>query len=140
VSLQVIVYVLTALSAVVVVLTRLRLRAESGAGRVGVPQSILNIHTGSGTLGLLAWVTFLVAPADSAAGGSVVGILGLGLLWVTTVCGLLILTRWLPTRGRHASGASEDEWSEGPGLSVLAHVGLLVGVCVFTGAYLFEAV
>ena len=36
--------------------------------------------------------------------------------------------------------SSEDSWSEGPGLSILAHVGMLVGVCVFTWAYLTSAV
>ena len=48
--------------------------------------------------------------------------------------------RWLPSRGKHAPTATEDTWSEGPGLSVLAHVGMLVGVCVFTWAYLTSAV
>ena len=56
------------------------------------------------------------------------------------MAGLLILVRWLPSHGRHASGASEDTWSEGPGLSVLAHVGMFVGVCVFTWAYLTSTV
>ena len=49
--------------------------------------------------------------------------------------GLLILLRWLPSQGKHATGARDDTWSEGPGLSVLAHVGLLVGVLVFTWYY-----
>ena len=52
----------------------------------------------------------------------------------------MLLVRWIPSRGRHASNAIEDTWSEGPGLSVLAHVGLLVGVLVFTFAYLTSAV
>ena len=46
----------------------------------------------------------------------------------TAVAGLLILVRWLPSRGKHAAEAREDTWSEGPGLSILAHVGMLVGV------------
>jgi amino acid permease len=60
--------------------------------------------------------------------------------WITVVAGLLILVRWLPSSGKHASSGTEDTWSEGPGLSVLAHVGMLVGVCVFTYAYLTAAV
>ena len=56
------------------------------------------------------------------------------------MAGLLILVRWLPTRGKHASDGSEDSWSDGPGLSILAHVGMLVGVCVFTWAYLTSVV
>jgi len=54
---------------------------------------------------------------------------------VVTLAGLLILVCWLPSSGRHAVEAREDSWSEGPGLSVLAHVGMLVGVLVFTYAY-----
>jgi hypothetical protein len=46
----------------------------------------------------------------------------------------------MPSRGRHASQGGQDTWSEGPGLSILAHVGMLVGVAVFTYAYLTSAV
>ena len=53
---------------------------------------------------------------------------------------LLLLGRWLPTRGRHADDKATDSWGSGPGLSVLAHVGMLVGVVVFTYAYLTSAV
>jgi hypothetical protein len=56
------------------------------------------------------------------------------------VFGLMILVRWLPSRGKHSSAPVLDEWSEGPALSILAHVGMLVGVCVFTWAYLTSAV
>ena len=91
--------VLTVLAAVVVVLTRVRLANDEGsAGRLSIPQSLLN---------MLFW-------------------------WVTVVAGLLILARWLPAKGRHSSGPSADTWGEGPGLSILAHVGLLVGVIIFT--------
>jgi hypothetical protein len=48
--------------------------------------------------------------------------------------------RWLPSHGKHASGGRQDSWSDGPGLSVLAHVGMLVGVGVFTWAYLTAVV
>ncbi len=68
------------------------------------------------------------------------GILALAFWWVVVVAGLLILVRWLPSGGKHASTGVEDTWSEGPGLSILAHVGMLVGVCVFTYAYLTSAV
>ena len=138
-SLQVVVYVLTALAAVVVVLTRLRLRNDEGAGRHQVGSGLLNLHTVAGTLALLAWVAFLVGGEDASWTG-LVGIVALGFWWVTVMAGLLLLVRWLPSRGRHASGGVEDSWSEGPGLSVLAHVGLLVGVLVFSYAYLTSAV
>ncbi|HEX6150413.1 hypothetical protein [Nocardioides sp.] len=135
-SVEIIVYILTALAAVVVVLTRLRLGgSEHGAGRADVGSALLNIHTGAGVLALAVWVTYLVAPDDSPVGGELAGIIGIALWWVVTVAGLLVLVRWLPSRGRHAVEAMEDSWSEGPGLSVLAHVGMLVGVLVFTYAY-----
>jgi uncharacterized membrane protein len=137
VSTQVIVYVLTALAAVVVVLTRLRLgKDDGGAGRLAVPRGLVHAHFGVGLLALVVWLVFLIAPADSTAGGSAVGIVALAFWWVVVVVGLLILVRWLPSHGKHASGGREDSWSEGPGLSVLAHVGMLVGVAVFTWAYL----
>lgn len=137
----VVVYVLTGLAAVVVVLTRLRLgRGRQGAGRHEVGRSLLNVHTGAGALALLSWVTFLVAPEDSAAGGGLVGIVALGLWWLVSLAGLLVLVRWLPSRGKHASEGRTDSWSEGPGLSILAHVGMAVGVGVFTWAYLQQVV
>ena len=135
-SIEVIVYILTALAGVVVVLTRLRLgKQEGGAGRVSVGATLLNLHTVAGTLALVVWVAYLVADEETALGGELAGIIGLALWWVVTLAGLLILVRWVPSRGRHATSAKEDTWSEGPGLSILAHVGMLVGVLVFTYAY-----
>lgn len=140
-STEVIVYVLTALAAVVIALTRLRLgRDEGGAGRLQMPRRLLDVHTAAGVAALVVWIVFLVAPEDSTPGGATVGIAALALWWVVVVVGLLILVRWLPSRGRHASAGQEDDWSEGPGLSFLAHVGMLVGVVVFTWAYLTSAV
>lgn len=140
-STEVIVYVLTALAAVVIVLTRLRLaRGEGAAGQVQIGGGLLLVHTVVGVLALLAWLVYLVFPSDSVLGGDVVGILAIGLWWVVALVGLLILARWLPSKGRHATAAAEDTWSEGPGLSVLAHVGMAVGVLVFTFAYLTSAV
>ena len=124
-----VVYVLTALAAVVVVLTRLRLTKDAAAGRHQVGLGILNVHTFCGVLALVGWVVFLVGEDD------LVGVVALAFWWLTTFAGLLILLRWLPSRGRHATGVRDDTWSEGPGLSILAHVGLLVGVLVFTWFY-----
>lgn len=139
--LEVLVYVLTPLAAVVVVLTRLRLsRDGSAAGRLQISHRLLLLHTGAGALALVLWVLFLAFPADSLLGGSAAGIVAIGLWWVTTVAGLLILARWLPARGKHAQPAATDSWSNGPWLSVLAHVGLLVGTLVFTYAYLTSTV
>ena len=141
-STELIVYVLTGLAAVVIVLTRLRLgRDEGGAGRADVGRTTLNVHTGAGVLALAAWALFLFGDESLGEDRSAqVGILALSLWWIVVIAGLLILVRWLPTHGKHASTGTEDEWSEGPGLSLLAHVGMLVGVCVFTYAYLTSAV
>ncbi len=120
--------VLTVLAAVVVVLTRVRMSRNDGeaAGRLSIPKDLLNTHTVAGVLALLTWTAFLVT------GTTVVGWIGLVLWWVTVVAGLLILARWMPARGRHSSGPVADTWGEGPALSILAHVGLLVGVGIFT--------
>jgi uncharacterized membrane protein len=123
-----IVYVLTFLSAVVVVLTRVRLSQARAAGQHQVGMGTVNAHTAFGVPAVLLWVAFLATGHDS----SLVGVVALFFYWLTTVVGLLILWRWKPSRGRHASGTADDSWSEGPGLSILAHVGMLVGVLVFT--------
>jgi hypothetical protein len=135
VPLSVIVYVLTALAAVVVVLTRARLRGGRGAGRAYVGRRLLSVHTVAGVLAVVLWLVFLLLPDDTSY-GSTIGIVALGLWWVTALAGLMVLLRWLPSHGKHSSEASEDSWSDGPGLSVLAHVGMFVGVIVFTYAYL----
>lgn len=139
-SLEVVVYILTALAGVVVVLTRLRLRGEQGAGRYKLGNGLVNLHSVAGGLAFVVWVVFLVAGEDTPVGGPLSGIVALGLWWITVIAGLLLLVRWLPSHGRHSNDVREDSWSEGPGLSILAHVGLLVGVLVFTFAYLTAAV
>lgn len=119
--------VLTVLAAVAVVLTRVRLaRDEGSAGRISFPTWLLNLHTAAGVPALLLWTAFLVT------GTTLLGWLGVLLWWVTVIAGLLILARWLPAKGRHSSDPSADTWGEGPGLSILAHVGLLVGAVIFT--------
>jgi hypothetical protein len=124
-----VVYVLTFLAAVVVALTRIRLMKDSAAGRHQVGLGILNVHTFCGVLALVGWVVYLVGASD------LVGVVALAFWWLTALAGLLILLRWLPSRGKHATGARDDTWSEGPGLSILGHVGMFVGVLVFTWFY-----
>ena len=141
-STEIVVYVLTALAAVVIVLTRLRLgRGVEGAGRLDIAHAPVNVHTGAGVLALVAWVTFLLTDGRLSEGTvSVIGIFAVLLWWIVALAGLLILVRWLPSRGKHAADATEDTWSEGPGLSLLGHLGMVVGVAVFTYAYLFDKV
>lgn len=127
--------ILTVLAAIAVALTRVRLGDDRGAaGRLSTPPRLLDMHTYPGTVALVAWVLFLVL--DIAW----LGLLGLVAWWVTVLAGLLILARWLPAKGRHSSGPTADTWSEGPGLSLLAHVGLLVGVTVFTVLFVVGAI
>ena len=128
---ELIVYVLTFLSAVVVVLTRVRLSQQEAAGQHQVGMGTVNLHTGFGVVGVLAWVFFLLTGHDM----SLVGVVALFFYWLTALVGMMILLRWMPSRGRHASDSTDDSWSEGPGLSILAHVGMLVGVLVFTWFY-----
>jgi hypothetical protein len=118
--------VLTALSAIVVVLTRVRLSKDEGAGRLSIPRGLLNLHTAAGVPALLVWGAFLYTEI------TLLGWVGLALWWVTVVAGLLLLARWMPAKGKHSSSPAVDTWGEGPGLSILAHVGLLIGVAIFT--------
>jgi hypothetical protein len=122
--------VLTVLAAVVVVLTRVRFaRGDGPAGRLSIPGKVLNMHTYAGVLALGTWTAFLVT------GIGWLGVAALAAWWLTVIAGLMILARWLPAKGRHSSAPRADTWGEGPGLSVLAHLGLLVGVVVFTVLY-----
>ena len=140
-STSLLVYILTALAAVVVVFTRLRLRRDApAAGRSNIARGPVTVHTVAGVLALVTWTTFLAA--GDALGENVlslVGIVALVLWWIVVVAGLLVLARWLPARGRHATPAADDRWWS-PWLSLLGHVGMLGGVVVFTYAYLVNAV
>ncbi len=138
---SVVVYVLTALAAVVVVLTRVRLRGESQpGGRTRIARRPLDVHTGAGVLALVTWTTFLVG-RDSLGedARSLIGIAALLCWWVVVGAGLLILMRWLPARGRHASPVVTGTWFA-PALSLVGHVGMLLGVLYFTYAYLISGV
>ena len=139
-SFPIVVWILTALAAVAIVLTRLRLSGDDAAGRFSISRRLPVAHFVGGTLALVLWVGVLVAPDDTLVGGPAVGILAIAFWWITAICGLLILARWLPAKGRHVPEASGDTWSDGPGLSLLAHLGMVVGVLVFTYAYLTAAV
>jgi hypothetical protein len=123
---------LTALGAVVVLITRVRLGGTvvdgtgHGAGRHGYSAVLLTLHTIVGVLTLVGWV---VALATGRRGIALVMLTG---WWLLTVIGLLLLARWLPSGGRHSEDTKSDAWGSGAGLSVLGHVGMLVGVCYFT--------
>src|SRR5436190_616497 len=126
---KVISFILLALAVVLVVLTRRRLAKadEPGAGRLDIPITVVNLHTILGGLAIVLFGGYLLLGLDW-----VVGFLGLLLWWATTVVGLLILMRWLPAKGKHASEGATDEWTEGPWLSMVGHLGALVGAIVWT--------
>jgi len=126
VTLDNVLWMLTALAAVVVLLTRMRLSADHQAGHAQIPMSVLNAHTVMGVAALGVWGYYLNAPTD---------LLGLGALtawWIEAMIGVLILARWLPGSGRHAAPATDDSWAQGPSLSILGHVGMVLGVAFFT--------
>lgn len=133
---EVLVYLLTALALVAIVLTRVRLAGDSGGGRVRVSDALLRAHSVVGSCALVIWLVFLVGGdflGETASG--IIGILALAFWWSFAVIALGLLARWLPSRGRHAVQEQDDRWNSGPALSFLAHLGTLVGVAVFTYAY-----
>ncbi|MEU4289853.1 hypothetical protein AB0E63_16635 [Kribbella sp. NPDC026596] len=123
---------LTALGAVVVLLTRVRLGGTvvdgtgHGAGRAGYSASLLRVHTIVGVLTLLGWVVALVTDQRAIA------LVVLAGWWLLAIVGLLLLARWLPSGGKHSEDAQGDAWGSGAGLSLLGHVGMVVGVGYFT--------
>jgi hypothetical protein len=123
---------LTALGAVVVLITRVRLGGTvvdgtgHGAGRHGYSAMLLRLHTLVGVITLIGWVVALVT------GRRAIALVILAGWWLLTVVGLLLLARWLPSGGKHSEDAQSDSWGSGAGLSVLGHVGMLLGVCYFT--------
>ena len=121
------VWMLTALAAVVVMLTRSRLIAtEKQSGVTETPHGLLNTHTSLGVVALATWIAWLVGAPR------LVGWVAVVAWWAVVVIGLLVLARWVPTRGRHATAATNDGWAHGPWLSALGHIGMLLGISFFT--------
>ncbi len=136
VTLSELAWMLTALAAVVVLLTRIRLAsaAHRPAGRSDFSRSVLTTHTVAGVVALVLWVPGLILASRPLA---LAGVLA---WWVVTAAGLLLLVRWLPSGGRHAGDVVVDEWSDGPGLSMLAHLGMLFGALFFTWMVLAQSI
>jgi hypothetical protein len=136
VTLRELTWMLTALAAVMVVLTRIRLATADHrpAGRIDFSKSVLTVHTGFGVLALVLWVPGLILALTPLV------LAGLAAWWVVTAAGLLLLARWLPTHGKHAGDAVGDEWTQGPWLSLLAHLGMLGGALYFTWTVLTTVV
>lgn len=127
------VWLLTGLAAVVVLLTRMRLSSEqSQAGHALVPLGIVKAHTVVGVVALAVWIAYLTST------GTTLGVVALAVWWVEVALGMLILTRWLAGSGKHASATQGDSWGEGPSLSILGHVGMLLGIAFFTWVVLAD--
>lgn len=127
------VWLLTGLAAVVVLLTRLRLANEQNqAGHALVPHAIVNAHTITGVVALGTWIAYLTSPGD------VLGIVTLVAWWIVVAIGLLILGRWMARPSKHAAETTGDTWGQGPGLSILGHVGMLLGISFFTWVVLAD--
>lgn len=121
------VWLLTGLAAVVVLLTRSRLSNEQNqAGHAMVPHEIVNAHTLMGIVALGTWIAYLSSP------GNILGIASLVAWWIEVAIGLLILGRWMSRPSKHAADATGDSWGQGPGLSILGHIGMLLGISFFT--------
>lgn len=129
------VWMLTALGAVVILLTRSRLiAAQKQAGVTETPAGLLNAHTAFGVLAVAGWVVWLVGHSRTVGWAAMV------MWWAVAVIGLMVLARWLPTGGRHATGATDDGWGHGPWLSVLGHIGMVLGVAFFSWVFLAHRV
>ncbi|TNM36215.1 hypothetical protein FHP29_18730 [Nocardioides albidus] len=121
------VWMLTALAAVVVLLTRMRLSSEHAqSGHAAIPLGIVNAHTVLGVIALAVWIYYLTSPAGAT------GAIALVVWWLEVLVGILILARWFSRPGKHAAEATGDSWAEGPALSILGHVGMLLGIGFFT--------
>ncbi|HWJ12080.1 MAG TPA: hypothetical protein VNS46_22055 [Nocardioides sp.] len=127
------VWLLTGLAAVVVLLTRMRLSSEQAqAGHALVPKSVVNAHTVAGVVALAVWIAYLTSPDGT------LGAVALVVWWIEVLIGILILARWMAGSGKHATATTGDSWGEGPALSILGHVGMLLGVGFFTWVVLAD--
>lgn len=122
---------LTALGAVVVLLTRVRLGGDAdetprSSGVASFSSALLRIHTTVGVLTLLVWVVALVTARKEIALAALAG------WWLLSIVGLLLLARWLPSASKHAKDKATDAWGSGAGLSLLGHLGMLIGTGYFT--------
>lgn len=125
----VLVYLITVLSLVVVVGTRLRLR--------GGESWWLQLHTGFGIAGFVIWMVFLIAPESSTLGNALVGIIGLGCWWVVSVVGLMLIQTTRSGGGRRVADAPRGSGQLAAGL---VHVAMLAAWVLCTWAYAVKKV
>jgi len=128
---QLLVYLATALVALVVLLTWLRLRRPDARAGGFVPV----LHVGAGVVGLVIWVVYLIMPLSSPFGSSLAGVIGLFFLWLVVVAGMFLMLRWRPSRGKRAREIAPGAGTGGRAVSMLAHLGTLLLVVWLTWAY-----
>lgn len=133
--------VLTVIAAVVVLVTWWRL----GTTRAGVGQPLVWAYAGAGICATAAWSLFLVLADDTPLGGSLFGVIALGLWWLTGVLAVSISTRLIRVAARHNPGRHADATGRTPGrlarwIGVVAHLVLVVAICAFTYAYITKVV
>ncbi|WP_328330505.1 hypothetical protein OHA70_08950 [Kribbella sp. NBC_00382] len=122
---------LTALGAVVVLLTRVRLGGDPegtsrSSGVASFSATFVKVHTAVGVLTLIAWVVAMVTGRKEIAIGALAG------WYLLSLVGLLLLARWLPSASKHARDKATDAWGSGAGLSLLGHLGVVAGTAYFT--------
>lgn len=128
---QLLVYFATAVVALVVLLTWLRLRRPEAHAGFFVPL----LHVTAGLVGLVIWVVFLVMPLGSPFGSSLAGVIGLFFLWLVVVAGIFLMLRWRPSRGKRARAITRSAGRGAAPVSILVHLGTLVLVVWLTWAY-----
>lgn len=128
------IWTLTAVVAVVVLATPLRLHRESGRSGIRIGRTVSRIHTVAGLVGVAAWAALVQWGEDVVLGDALMGVIALAGFWVTTFSGLLIMLRWLPTPGDHDRCSWRDRFT-GPIPSVVGHLAVLAITVYFCWAY-----
>jgi hypothetical protein len=96
------------------------------SGVFGYSAALVRAHTTIGVVTLISWIVALVT------GRREIALVVLAGWWLLAIVGLLLLARWLPSHAKHSDDKKGDAWGSGAGLSILGHVGMVVGVSYFT--------
>lgn len=128
------IWILTALCAVVVLATPVRLRRESTQGGIRIGRTVQRVHTVAGLIGVGAWAALVLWGPQVWLGDALMGVIGLAGLWIASVAGLLIMLRWLPTPG-DTHRRSFTEFVAGPLPSIVGHPAVLAATIYFCWAY-----
>lgn len=131
---SVVIWILTAVCAVVVVATPFRLRREATHGGIRIGRGVQRIHTLAGVIAVLAWAALVHWGREVWLGDALMGVIGLAGFWITTFSGLMIMLRWLPTKG-DTDRRSFADTLRGPVPSVIGHLAVLGATCYFCWAY-----